>query len=315
MTVTLRLVDGEIGSQAWSTQVSLPEAQALGDASPLINRLVWRLNKAFDAAEIARAQAGRASNVTPADLVARANALWTFDVATALEARKLFDAALRIDPRYLPAILGRAWTLNHEFEDDPKADRERIVHEVDNLAQRAIDIDPRNSKAWRTRATALGWQGRYDSAREANAEAIRLDPSNKDAFMTQGWVMDVSGQAHNTLELLAQSRAIDPEVYGYEMDVACEANVLLGRFKDGAEACSKAAALENWAQNQVWLIAALAQLDDPLTLDAAKKELLRKQPGFTIGGFRSQNRSTHPVWVKQANENLYAGLRKAGLPE
>jgi tetratricopeptide (TPR) repeat protein len=161
----------------------------------------------------------------------------------------------------------------------------------------------------------LACQGRYDSALEASAQAIRLDPSNKDAVMVRGWIMDVSGHADNTLDLLAQSRAIDPEVYDYEMNVACEAYVLLGRFKDAAGSCSKAAALQNGAQNEVWLIAALAQLDDRSTLDAAKKELLRKQPGFTIGGFRSQDRSTNPLWVKQADENLYAGLRKAGLPE
>ncbi|TMG98530.1 MAG: hypothetical protein E6H71_05710, partial [Betaproteobacteria bacterium] len=315
VTMTLQLVDGETGSQAWSTQVSLPETQTVGEASPMINRLTWRLRKAFDAAEIARALTGRASSSSPPDLVARANAQWTFDVATAFEARKLFDAALRIDPRYVPALVGRAWTLNHEYEDDPKSDRERIVREMDDLAQRAIDVDPGNSRAWRTRATALGWQGRYDSALEASAQAIRLDPSNKDSLILRGWIMDVSGQAHNTPALLELSRAVDPDVYAYEMDVACEAYVLLGRFKDAAEACSKAAALENWAQNQVWLIAALAELDDRLTLDAAKKELLRKQPNFTIGGFRSQHRSRHPVWVKQADENLYAGLRKAGLPE
>ena len=127
--------------------------------------------------------------------------------------------------------------------------------------------------------------------------------------------MDVSGQAHNTPDLLARSRLIDPELYGYEVNIACEAYVLLARFQDAADACARAAALENWAQNQVWLIAALAQLDDRLTLEAAKKELQRKQPGFTIGGFRSQRRSGHPIWVQQAEENLYAGLRKAGLPE
>jgi hypothetical protein len=99
------------------------------------------------------------------------------------------------------------------------------------------------------------------------------------------------------------------------MNIACEAHVLLARFASAAQACAKAAALEGWTQDQVWLIAALAQLDDRVTLDAAKKELLRKQPDFTIGGFRSQHRSRHPVWVKQAEENLYAGLRKAGLRE
>jgi hypothetical protein len=114
----------------------------------------------------------------PSDLVARASALWTNDVQTALEARKLLDDALRIDPRYVPALVGRAWTLNHEFEDDPRSDRNRIVLEMDDLAL------------------------------EAGAQAMRLDPSNKDAFINQGWIMDVSGPAEKTFELLAQSRAI-----------------------------------------------------------------------------------------------------------
>jgi adenylate cyclase len=315
VTVTLQLIDGETGTQAWSTQVSLPEAQAAGDASPLINRLTWRLRNAISDAENARALAGRATSNAPSDLVARANTVWADSLASTFEARRLFDAALRIDPNYVPALLGRAWTLNAEFEDDPASDRQRIVLEMDDLARRAIGIDPASARAWNALATALGWQGRYESALEASARAIRLDPSNKDSVVNRGWIMDVSGQAQNTLDLLAQSRAIDPEIYGYEMNIACEANVLLGKFADASQACAKAAALENWRQNQVWLIAALAQLGDRVALDAAKAELLRKQPGFTVSGFRLQDRSRHPVWVRQAEENLYAGLRKAGLPE
>ncbi|MEP7276292.1 MAG: adenylate/guanylate cyclase domain-containing protein [Betaproteobacteria bacterium] len=315
VTVTLQLVDGESAAQVWSTQVSLPEAQSVGGASPLINRLTWRLRNAVGDAQTARATAGRATANEPSDLVSRAYAVWADDLASTFAARRLFDAALHIDPNYVPALIGRAWTLNVEFEDDPKSNRDRIVLEMDGLARRATTIDPDNASAWNLLTTALGWQGRYDSALEASARAIRLDPANKSSLINRGWVMDVSGQAQNTPELLAQSRAIDPDAFAYEFNVACEAYVLLGRFTDAAQACAKAAALENWTQNQVWLIAALAQMDDRAAMDTAKKELLRKQPGFTILGFRSQQRSSHPVWVKQAEDNLYVGLRKAGLPE
>jgi len=142
VTVTLQLVDGETGAQAWSTQVSFPVAQTVGDASPLVNRLTWRLRNAVADAEVARALAGRATRNEPSDLFARANAVWGESLASMFDARKLFDAALRIDPNYVPAILGRAWTLNVEFEDDPKSDRDRIVLEMDELARRAINIDP-----------------------------------------------------------------------------------------------------------------------------------------------------------------------------
>ena len=118
VTVTLQLVDGETAAQLWSTQVSLPEAQTVGDASPLINRLSWRLRNAIRDAQVARAMAGRATDNEVSDLVSRANAAWGDDLPSAFKARKLFDAALQIDSNYVPALLGRAWTLNHEFEDD-----------------------------------------------------------------------------------------------------------------------------------------------------------------------------------------------------
>ena len=58
----------------------------------------------------------------------------------------------------------------------------------------------------------------------------------------------------------------------------------LARFRDVAEACAKAAALEDWAQDQVWLIAAFARLNDPLTLDAAKKCCCRTGDGSDYPG-------------------------------
>src|SRR5437773_7140508 len=81
----------------------------------MINRLAWRLRNAIGDARNARALAGRGTGNEPSDLVSRANAIWGESLASMFEARKLFDAALRIDPNYVPALLGRLWTLNGEF--------------------------------------------------------------------------------------------------------------------------------------------------------------------------------------------------------
>lgn len=315
IAVALQLVDAETSAQLWSTRVSLPEAESLGDTSPLITRLTGRLSNALSRAEIGRALAGRANADDPADLVARGEAAWGSDAAAPLAARKFYDAALRIDPNYVPALLGRGRTLNEELYGLSKSDRDRILAQVDSLAQRAVEIDRDNAEAWNARAFALAGQGRYESALEANARAIQLDPSSKHSLLRRGWIMDVSGQAQNTPALLAQARAIDPEPSYFERTLACEAFLLLARFPEAAEACAKAAALGNEAEDQAWLTAAYAQLDDRINVEVAKKELLRRQPTFTISRFRSQGPSGHPMWLKQAEENLYAGLRKAGVPE
>jgi adenylate cyclase len=315
IAVSLQLVDGETAAQLWSTRVSLPEAEAVGDTSPLVRRLTGRLRAAIRQAEIGRALAGRANADTPADLVARGEAAWGSDASTALTARRFYDAALRIDPNYVPALLGRVATLSEGLDELSKSDRERALVEVDSLAQRAVEIDRDNAEAWNARAFALADQDRYESALEASARAIQLDPSSKPSLLRRAWIMDVSGQAQSTPDLLAQARAIDPEPSYFERTIACEAFLLIGRFPEAAEACAKAAALGNEAEDQAWLTAAYAQLDDRINVEVAKKELLRRQPDFTIRKFRSTAPSRHPMWLKQAEENLYAGLRKAGVPE
>ena len=315
LAVTLHLTDGETGTRPWSTRVTVSDAETGNHSSMLVNRLTWRLRNALRTAENARALTERYDPRRASDLVGRANAIWRGDLASMYEARKLFDAALRIEPNNVEALLGRAWTLNHEYEDDPRSDRDHIVAEMEDLSRRAIVIDPAYSRAWNTLGTALVWQGRYDSGLEANARASALDPANKDTLINRGWMMDVSGQAHKSAALIEQAHAIDPEPYSYELNVACEFQILLGHFEQAARSCAQAAALEEWSQDQVWLIAALAQLNDAAGLESAKRELMRKQPAFTIGGFRAQRRSQNLVYIEQVERNLFAGLRKAGLPE
>jgi adenylate cyclase len=315
LAVTLHLSDGETGTQPWSTRVALPEMEISKDPSTMINRLTWRLRNALRTAENARALTARYDSSQPSDLVARAYAIWRGDLASMREARKLFDTALRIESSHVEALLGRAWTLNHEYEDDPRSDRDRIVAEMEDLSRRAIAVDPGYSRAWNTLGTAFVWQGRYDSGLEANARAIGLDPANKDSLINRGWIMDVSGQAHRAPALVEQAHSIDPETYSYELNEACEFQVLLAQFEKAAQSCAQAAALEEWSQDQVWLVAALAQLGDSAGVESAKRELTRRQPGFTVGGFRAQRRSQNPVYVEQVERNLFAGLRKAGLPE
>jgi len=48
---------------------------------------------------------------------------------------------------------------------------------------------------------------------------------------------------------------------------------------------------------------------------AAKAEFLRTVPGYTISQLRAKRYSDHPEYVKLADKYLYAGLRKAGIPE
>jgi hypothetical protein len=48
---------------------------------------------------------------------------------------------------------------------------------------------------------------------------------------------------------------------------------------------------------------------------AAKEQLLRTVPGYTIAQLRAKRYSDVPEYVKLAETYWYPGLRKAGIPE
>jgi hypothetical protein len=62
------------------------------------------------------------------------------------------------------------------------------------------------------------------------------------------------------------------------------------------------------------LAATLAQLGCLEEAREAARACLELNPSFTIARFRSQTNSDHPVYLA-GRERMYAGLRKAGMPE
>ena len=61
--------------------------------------------------------------------------------------------------------------------------------------------------------------------------------------------------------------------------------------------------------------AAYAQNGDAAKTAAAKAEVLRRVPGYTIATLKSRGFSLNPDYIRLAEEHWYSGLRKAGFPE
>ena len=99
-----------------------------------------------------------------------------------LEARKLYDEALRLDPNLVLALLGRGWTLQLEFLLG-SADRDRLVQELDALTSRAVVLDPDDPMVWSLPSSALASQWRWEAALEANAKEQSLDPTRAGAYL------------------------------------------------------------------------------------------------------------------------------------
>jgi len=175
LAVAVRLTNARTHKQSWSdrrdydtaTLRTQPDAAQLQVTRRMVNALInAEIQRVLDEPVPARAT----------DLVLRGYAAQRAEpgVAGARAARKLFQAALRVDPQSVLALTESVWTYSEELQYGPNPDHTTFEHQMDAMSGRAVSIDPADGAAWAARATALGWLGRWDEALSAIERAESL---------------------------------------------------------------------------------------------------------------------------------------------
>jgi adenylate cyclase len=171
--------------------------------------------------------------------------------------------------------------------------------------------------AWLLRQYALSLQWRWNEALEANAEALRIDPHRNSTFGERGLLFNLTGRPEEALPLVEQAIALDPrgpEVASF-LQFQGRAYLQLGRYDDAILACEKSLALEDYWVCYYYLVAAYAQKGDLAKAAVAKSELLSRRPDMSIARIKARKMSDSPIYLQQVETHIYAGLRKAGIPE
>jgi adenylate cyclase len=320
--VDVQLIDAGNARQAWSGRLELEEARAAQDRSGILARLTNRLRAALVNAEVARADKPPASDASAIEFWLYGRHVWAKDLASlrgALESRKLYDQALRLDPSLVPALVDKAGTLVYELYFNSRADHDRLVQEMDELSFRAVSIDDQYPPAWDLRGIVLGLQWRWEAALEANAIARRLDPTRDDATITErAELMFFMGRPTEALALVDQALALEPSgVIGisWPLDIRCRAYMALGRNDEAIAACEKSVGELDWWMPHLYLIAAYTHTGDAAKAAAEKAKLLQQRPGISIADFKALRLSNDPAFLQQTETHLFADLRKAGIPE
>jgi len=320
-TLTTRLYDTVTAGQLSSDSTLVSETDASVRDDLLVARAVGQIRIALRDAERSRARS--AAGDSPADQIARASAVFSagdYSLAANREALKIVDDALKRDPNNVAALVSRFWRLNSEYEEDLHADRDRIVREMDQATSRAVAIDPRDAEAWHARAITFGWQGRWAETEAALAEAQRLDPANSDYLEQRSFVLLLTGRLSQVNALVEQvvkmtgSYASGSWPDELLRDV-CWANLASARYETAIPACEKTAALSTWWTDDMYLAAAYAQAGQIDKAKVAAARLLKQKPDITIDLLRKRRYSSHPDYRRWEENEVFAGLRKAGIQE
>jgi len=316
---TARLIEAENATEVWTGQFAGARSKLFAESGGASLAFIRDLRNALWMAEEQRASHRSPQDAkTPADLVLRAAILRRDLTPKRLqEARALADEALRLDSNFVMALRERVIINGLIWEYDPSANRVQLGQEMAEFTGRALAIDRSDPGVWRDRAAALSMQWRWNAALEALAEAHRLDPSNIGDAIDRVWQLSMMGNADESVRIAESALAAEP---GLDLDPGfrhnqCYAQLLLGQFDKAVSSCEKSVAGgESWWP-WFFLTVAYSQSGDMAKATTAKAELLKRRPSFSIAQLNAMGLSDNSVYLKQADDNVIAGLRKAGVPE
>jgi TolB-like protein/Tfp pilus assembly protein PilF len=319
--VTARLVDTASGTTVSSARMATNTSSSGGGNADLVGQVSNHIKSMLYEAEEKRVAHLPTSGAEAMELVLHATRILSQDESpkAILAARKLLEEAVRRDPESVPALVMLYWvTENAVIMDSIRPASDQVIKELDELSQRALSPDRSDPRVWWIRAHALMFQQQSDRALEANAQALQIDPYSSATLGERGLLLVVTGQPAEALAVLDRAIALDPSDPGMDfyLQEQCSAHLNLGHYDQAIAACEKSLALSDFWIKYLFLLGAYAQKGDMVRAQVAKMDLLKRKPDVSIARLKYGPQFwANPLFQEQREAHLYAGLRKAGIPE
>lgn len=318
--VNAQLIDAESGAHIWAEQFDADRSDLLEMQDDIVIRLSRALSLQFVDVELGRAMRTRPGNLEAQDLALQclSNLIRTTD----LEAIGPCRRALQLDSRNALALGLTAFATVYPVlisqSDNPKD----AIKMADELASRALAVDPNIPGGRVAKAMVLMAQGRHEEAIAEATKSLDLNPSAIDGYLVIGVANNFLARPDRTLEIIEMATRRsprDPFLSGL-YQVKSEAFFILRQDDNAIESARRSLALAPYRDpyTSLILISAWALNGQQAQAGEALKAYLAdgRARSKTIAQFQAQQLSlaSNPGWLTY-NERFADGLRKAGFPE
>jgi serine/threonine protein kinase/tetratricopeptide (TPR) repeat protein len=148
-------------------------------------------------------------------------------------ARRMFERAIEVDPKYSKAFAGVAdcCSFMYMYWDGSKANLEG----ADTASKRALELDPELAEANASRGFALSLSRQYEEARKYFETAIRLNPKLYEAHYLYARACFQEGRLEDAVHQYEEASRVRPEDYQALLLIQSALHGL-GRHDDAKEA-------------------------------------------------------------------------------
>ncbi len=315
--VTAQLIDGITGHHVWAERYDRDLEDIFAVQDDITREVVVALDVRLREGEQARVWSGGTKNVEAWECIRLGqDALNRYNAEDRIEAKRLFDRALKLDPNYAVAWFSLSAYHFHEAESgttyESEADHEAVLDSAVECATKAIELDPSCADAYGTLGLCQLSKNEFDEAVATSEKAIALAPNQAENLAMAAVVLTKSGQPERALELIKSAMRHCPIYPAWYLSVLAKAYRGLGRNESAVSAFE--ASLERNPDdhaNRVGLAATLAELGREADAKRTVAAILRLHPEFSIKKYVARLSYRDPAEITRFED----GLRKAGLPE
>jgi TolB-like protein/Tfp pilus assembly protein PilF len=320
--VSAQLIDVETGAHLWADQFDADRVDLLQMQDDIVTRLARALQIELAAVEAARISRTQGASQNAEDLALHGEAIFLRYGPSREESEAAFDLcerALKLDPSNVRALGILAEKFATRVAGMQSTDREGDIRRADELASRALAIEPSSYHAHHAKARILIGQRRAEEAMIEAERSLRLNPSFIPTYLALCQAHLISGLPQKTIEYANRAMRLsppDPYLYVFYAQEGL-AHIML-RQDDRAIACLRRAVANNpeFPTPVAYLAATLALTGQDAEARQTLKQYLslRGTKTRTIAAWRAMAYSDNPIYLA-LRERIHEGLRKVGMPE
>jgi tetratricopeptide (TPR) repeat protein len=233
--ITAQLIDAATGAHVWSERYDRPAGDVFAIQSEIADRIADRVGA--ENGSVSANMLKTAKRKPPNDLAAyelyllgREKSGETPTLENQLEAEKLLEQAIQLDPSLARAYDALAWV--YSWRATFEADTSTFIKKMLEAARHAVDLDPMDAKAHEALGYALSLSGDLKQAEIQFDEALRLNPNAFDILAVYACLAHAFGKAQAGADAVDRAMRLNPNYPTWAIPCFRLGLVMAGRYSD-----------------------------------------------------------------------------------
>jgi len=313
LRITAQLIDAIKGHHLWAQSYDRKITEIFLLYDEITMKIIAELQVKISAADLGRVSSIKTENLRAYEKYLKAYGLfWNRTAEDTIEARKLAQEAIELDPKYGAAYCLLASTYLDDIYFHRTKSRKEFIEKAEKLVQKSIDYNGPDSKTHEILSSVYYLSNQYDKAIAEGQKAVELSPNSANSNLVYGMVLSLSTRYDEAIPILKKAIRLNPVTpINYLNQLA------MAYFH--TEQYEKAIPLWNQTieRNHDYYFAHLGLTAAYQLIGKADKarvsaaEVLRVSPSFSLSMLEKRFISSD----KESKERMLRALREAGLPE